>query len=159
MYSLCYFFHISLLKHFSSFPLFLEHNLNTLPGPPKLNRIWPLPTSVSSSCVSLIPRYLHQHCREGSNLFSPLPHSWLRTPIIKGSSTDKFNNTYMSCTCGRAQENLVTSPKGPSHHLKYHLQLKKKKKKDVGVEASHGGFPAQQVKEGVVAEQMSCLAS
>ena len=150
IYSLCYFICIFLPKHFSSFSLFLEHNLNSLPGPMKPSR--PLLASVSSSCMGLIPHFLHHHCREGNNLFSPLLHCWLRTPIIKRQfnrqKTNKFNNTYTSCTHGRTQEKLISSQKGPSHHLKYHLQLKTKKKKDVGVEASHARVSGTAGEEG-----------
>ena len=125
----------------------------------KLSR--PLLASVSSSCMGLIPHFLHHHCRERNNLFSPLLRCWLRTPIIKRQfnrqKTNKFNNMYTSCTHGRTQENLISSQKGPSYHLKYYLQLKtkKKKKKMSGWKPVTGGFQAQQVKKGTVGAQMS----
>ena len=69
---------------------------------------------------------------EKKNFLSTLLGSWLRHPCNKKTdwwekNKQNIDNMYTSCTLRKdAQENWVTSPDGPSCHLKYHLQIKKK---------------------------------
>lgn len=46
---------------------------------------------------------------------------------------------------GKSQEDWVTPPNDPSHHVKYYLQLKTKE--DVGVEALMGDYQEKLTKQ------------